>query len=100
MTGRMRRSFRRWQQWCRRLPFWPVPAIEADLAVVRQLDGVMGTAMHRLSPEHQQLIAMRFGNGYTVAQIARATHRTKAAVRLDQLLALRALQHELESHAS
>ena len=100
MAARVRPSFRRWQQWCRRLPFWPVPAGLTGLVPVHQLDGVMGTAMHRLPPEYQQLIAARFGNGYTVSQIARATRRTKAAVRMDQLLALRALQHELESHAS
>jgi len=100
MAGSVRPSVRRWQQWCRTLPFWPAPAAEPDLVALQQLDGVMGAAMHRLSNEHQQLIALRFGNGYTVSQIARATRRPKASVRLDQLLALRALQHELESHAS
>jgi DNA-directed RNA polymerase specialized sigma24 family protein len=84
------------------MSFWRAPQRPdvRDLLALQQLDGVMGAAVHRLSPEHQQLLAMRFGNGFTVAQVARATRQSKADVRMQQLLALRALQHELESHAS
>jgi DNA-directed RNA polymerase specialized sigma24 family protein len=75
-------------------------APEADLDMLGQLDGVLGDAVHRLAPAYQSLIALRFGRGLTVAQVARMTHRTKAEVHMDQLRALRALQHAIESRAS
>lgn len=101
MAGNVRASYQRWRQWWRDLPIWPARGLEAaDLLALQQLEGVMGAAMHRLSPEQQQFLALRFGRGFSVAQIARVSHRAKAEVRMDQLLTLRALQHELESHAS
>jgi hypothetical protein len=91
-----------WRGWRALLPFGgriPTSDVQDTLAL-QQLDGVMGDAVHRLSEEHQRLLALRFAHGYTVAQVARATSRPKAEVRMSQLRALRALQHELESHAS
>ena len=37
------------------------------------------------------------GCGMSVAQVAKTLHRSRDEVRMHQLLALRALQHELES---
>lgn len=71
-----------------------------QLEALRRLDGVMGAAVHRLPEDDQRFLALRFAGGLSVAQVARATHRTREAVRMQQLLTLRALQHELESHAS
>lgn len=72
----------------------------AQLDSLRQLDGVMGEVVHRLAPDDQLLVALRFGGAMTVAQVARLTHRSKDAVRLQQLKVLRMLQHELETRAS
>lgn len=101
MAGSVRASFERWRQWYRDLPIWPARGVDAaDLLALQRLEGVMGAAMHRLSPEQQQFLVLRFGRGFSVARIARVTRRTRADARMDQLIALRALQHELESHAS
>jgi len=72
---------------------------QEELEPLGQLDGLMGEAVRGLSFDHQRLVALRFGRGLTVAQVARVTHRSKAEVRMEQLLALRALQREIESRA-
>ena len=60
----------------------------------------MGAAVHRLSEDDQRFLALRFAGGLSTAQVARVTHRSDEAVRMQQLQTLRALQQEIESHAS
>ena len=101
MAGIARPSSTGWRRWGWLPPSWRrVPVDATAVLALQQLDGSMGDAVERLTHEHQELLALRFGHGLTVAQVARATGRAKADVRMQQLLALRALQHELESHAT
>ena len=99
MAGRVTLPRIDWRAWWP--PSWLGPDCRPEDALpYLRVGGVVGAAMQRLEPEHQHLIALRFGRGYSVAQVARAVHRPKGEVRMLQLLALRALQRELESHAS
>jgi RNA polymerase sigma-70 factor (ECF subfamily) len=68
------------------------PAAEAE-ARVRQ--GRVRAAIRRLTPKQQEVLALRFGDGFSVEQTAEATHKSVPAVKSLQLRALDSLRRWL-----
>jgi RNA polymerase sigma-70 factor (ECF subfamily) len=67
-------------------------------AVEEKLDAEeIRVALRRLSPEHQQLIALRFVEGLSHAEVAQITGKSEGATRVVQYRALQSLARALKS---
>jgi RNA polymerase sigma-70 factor (ECF subfamily) len=72
------------------------PEIDVVESIEAQLDAdEVRTALHTLSPEHQQLIALRFMEGLSHAEVAHITGKSEGATRVIQYRALQALARAL-----
>jgi RNA polymerase sigma-70 factor (ECF subfamily) len=65
------------------------PAAEAEERVRK---GQVRAALRRLTPEQQEVLALRFGDGFSVEQTAEATGKSVTAVKSLQFRALEALR--------
>lgn len=65
------------------------PAAEAEARVRKSQ---VRAALRRLTPEQQEVIALRFGDGFSVEQTAEATGKSATAVKSLQFRALEALR--------
>jgi RNA polymerase sigma-70 factor (ECF subfamily) len=74
------------------------PGVNVVDAVEDRLDAEeIRVALRKLSPEHQQLIALRFVEGLSHAQVAQITGKSEGATRVVQYRALQALARALQS---
>jgi RNA polymerase sigma-70 factor, ECF subfamily len=74
------------------------PGINVVDAVEDKLDAEeIRQALRRLSPEHQQLIALRFVEELSHAEVAQITGKSEGATRVVQYRALQALARALKS---
>lgn len=71
---------------------------DIEASVHAQLDAEeVQAAIHRLSPEHQQLITLRFVEGMSHAEVAQIVGKSEGATRVVQYRALQALARALDS---
>lgn len=70
----------------------PGPATEADQ---REQNRAVQNALQKLTPEQQHVLAMRFGQGYSLEETAAQLNKNVNAVKALQFRALAALQREI-----
>lgn len=74
------------------------PGMDVVDAVEEKLDAEeIRVALRKLSPEHQQLIVLRFVEGLSHAEVAHITGKSEGATRVVQYRALQALARALQS---
>lgn len=69
-----------------------VPAAEAER---RESERVVRAAMQKLTPEQQHVLALRFGEGYSLEETAALMNRNVNAVKALQFRALASLQRDI-----
>lgn len=74
---------------------------DVEASIHAQLDAEeVRQALQRLSPEHQQLITLRFVEGMSHAEVAQIVGKTEGATRVVQYRALQALARALDCRES
>ena len=94
VTDHMRKKYRRSEEEIpESLPdLRPGPATEADQ---RERNRAVQNALQKLTPEQQHVLAMRFGQGYSLEETAAQLNKNVNAVKALQFRALAALQREI-----
>jgi RNA polymerase sigma-70 factor (ECF subfamily) len=71
------------------------PSAARDMAQWLDAD-LLGPAIGRLTPEQQEVIDLKFAEGFDTAQVARLMGKTEGTIRALQFRALHSLRRELE----
>ena len=94
ITDHLRRAYRRPTEQITENTLDPlaVPAAEVDR---RERDNSVRSAMQKLTPEQQHVLALRFGEGYSLEETAAVMNKNVNAITALQFRALKSLQREV-----
>jgi len=98
VTDHMRRAYRRPTQEISDNMFDPLALPHAEIEH-RESESAIRNAMKKLTPEQQHVLALRFGEGYSIEETAAVMNKNINAVKALQFRALASLQRGMEDVA-